>query len=898
MVTATLAPPNIPDSNASTPKRTLNSPAPFPAAKKRRSYEDRNTNGGGSSINTTLRRGHPEQLVSIVSSPAHTSRDEASDVSMSSPGPLKSSFKSATSNTITTSSMPGSPSEGDKKGMYSDYVVNALDDRARGKESSYLELVSQFRSPSPKSLSSAPPIGLLQMLLHSLSNVASRLDRRNHAALVDGILTLPWATMGGDAFARIWMRFVCTLCSARSEWVGEVLSRAVKGLSYRSDWRSLAFVTSGTSNSRPTRRIIYSRIHSLLRSLLSLIPTLPTQLAPLVLKHFPHKREGVKEHVVYVRNIFEMCEYADELRTGVLECVLGRGVEFDVEIQIELDELEEAEADLEEMTTSSDVDTKEQDSQKGEVQDDLDVFDKPIDEDSSSDDDDNDNDNDTDSEEGLEDIGSDDEADEKTNARSQSDRERTKQIRLLVDKLDVIMQTMFQQLEAADTRYLRICKGLDRLDHGMTPARAITLRNDQFSELMHIFTKTLLPTFKCRHVQFLLFWFSSLDQDFSDLFLGLLLSKAIYGNARKDEERSEETPMIMRVAAASYVASLVSRAKYINKRDARTVMLNLCAFLEAHLDAYGNGWLGSDEYVQKMDDSTVVGPNSLFYAVCQACLYIFCFRWRDLQVSTCEGDAEEGSEDDLDASEIEEVGFPSSMASTSKWCEGLDVIKRAITSNLNPLANCSSAVAEQFAGVAQYTGFMYCWSLIEKNNRNIAPTSSSKGSSGVKASLPRSESTDTILTTIESTVKKQQQQQQQQQQQGSLDDRSASASSRKELDSFFPFDPYRLRASTKWVEPLYREWSDVAPDGMLDDDEDDEEEEAEDENVDDDDDGESSSDSVVQLKSNRNALKIPKAKKSSKYSRFGSSSASTNDDPIARSLNSLEAMSISPFRGR
>lgn len=622
-----------------------------------------------------------------------------------------------------------------------------------------------------------------------------------------------------------------------------------------SDWRSLAYNPTGTSSSRPTRRIIYSRIHSLLRSLLSLIPTLATQLAPLVLNHFPHKREDVKEHVVYIRNIFEMCEYADELRPGVLECVLGRGVEIDVEIQIELDELEEAEADLEDLTVGSEGDMRELTGERDDVGNEIDPFDMPIDEDSQSEDGDED---DSGSEEGLEGIQSEDDIEPDVVEKSSKERERTTQIRKLVDKLDAIMEAMFRQLEATDTRFLRVCKGLNPEDIVLTPARAISLRNDQFTELMHIFTRTLLPTFKCRHVQFILFWFSSLDRDFSDLFLGLLLSKAIYASPRIDDERGgtvEEVPMIMRVAAASYVASLVSRAKYINKRDARTVMLNLCAFMEAHLDAYGSGLLGSTAYMQRMDDSTVVGPNSLFYAVCQACFYIFCFRWRDLQLGASEGD----DEGEGDGSEADDA-HPSPMA--PKWCEGMDVIKRAIMSNLNPLANCSAPVAEQFAGVAQLTGFLYCWSLIERNSRGTVPAKT--------ASLVRSDSDGTVSTPVDAPTSRQ--------------NGSANASTiKRDLDSFFPFDPYRLRSSTKWIEPLYREWSDVAPDGMIDDDDDDGEKESE-----------SSSDDSDSAPT-RNALKIPRARRSARPDRFTSSSASTNDDQVAQSL---EAMSISPFRPR
>lgn len=42
-----------------------------------------------------------------------------------------------------------------------------------------------------------------------------------------------------DAFASMWIRFVCSLVSARGEWLVNVLTRSIKGLSYR-EWRSLS----------------------------------------------------------------------------------------------------------------------------------------------------------------------------------------------------------------------------------------------------------------------------------------------------------------------------------------------------------------------------------------------------------------------------------------------------------------------------------------------------------------------------------------------------------------------------------------------------------------------------------------------------------------------------------
>jgi RNA polymerase I-specific transcription initiation factor RRN3 len=90
----------------------------------------------------------------------------------------------------------------------------------------------------------------------------------------------------------------------------------------------------------------------------------------------------------------------------------------------------------------------------------------------------------------------------------------------------------------------------------------------------------------------------------------------------------------------------------------------------------------------------------------------------------------------------------------------------------------------QFARVAQATGFVYVFPLIDANRRReFVPTTP----------LPPG-----ILPPVP--------------------DRAA-----QDLHSFFPFDPYKLPKSASYIEPVYREWSAVAIDGDEEEDEDEEE---------------------------------------------------------------------------
>ncbi|MCO5589639.1 hypothetical protein L7F22_043607 [Adiantum nelumboides] len=862
----------------------------------------------------------PSDEITPLASPITNIMKLDNDVQRStSPSVLKSSLKPTTPNlvdAVKASIGSDSPSESDKRGFYFDYVKKALADKMRGQDKEYLELITQFNLPSQGSTSSAPPpIGLLQMLLHALTGVASKLDRRNHHALVNAILTLPWATMGGDIFARTWIRFVCTLCSGRSEWVSEVSARAIKGFSYRSDWRSMSYAPAASgSTSKPTRRLIYGRIHTLLRSLLSLIPTLPSQLAPLIQRHFPHKADGIREHVVFVQNMFEICEYADELRPNVLELVIGRSVEIDVEIQIELDELEEAEADLED----ADLDG----IQDSHLISDFDLLDKPLDADSDSDDEGDDSEDDA---AGLDDLDSDgdDDLDELRNGKVQPERERIKQVRQLAEKLDAMMSTLFRNMESMDRRYSNASKGISAT-YDLSPARAITLRNEQFGNLLRIFERTLLPTFKSRHVQFLLFWCASLEKSYSETFIGMLLNKAIYTNSGDEFDPEtgwrikEGSPVVMRIAAASYLASLVARAKFVDGQDARIIMSNLCAFLDAHMNAHSQGLLASQSPLG-LELEALSGPHAMFYAVSQACLYIFCFRWRDLHSTDDVAEQDEDTSDDDE--ETTGYGNKANMDGSGRvhWSNGMESIKRAILSQFNPLAHCSATVVRQFASVARLTNFMYCWNIIERNSRSSSrrhdggstPTlSRSNSMSSLHSPAPaRSNSTSTVTSTFVSAP-------------GLHEHSSANSptgqstftppsSASNDIDSFFPFDPYRLRESTKWVEPLYREWSDVAPEGMI---EESESEDDDDEKLDEDDDdadsassGGSSNEDVTPSRTKpigttRTGLTIPnglrhKPYKPSKLSNahasqsFGASVSTDDSSSVARSL---EAMSISP----
>lgn len=193
----------------------------------------------------------------------------------------------------------------------------------------------------------------------------------------------------------------------------------------------------------------------------------------------------------------------------------------------------------------------------------------------------------------------------------------------------------------------------------------------QFHTLLSIFDRTILPTFKSRYTQFLIFWYTSLNPEFSDIFQGMLVDRALF---QKSSDVHNSTPAVSRAAAASYIGSFVSRASFVDRDAARRVVGVLCEFMRVHLD-------GVEELIRiEGGYSAGIGgytQNSVFYAVAQAVFLIFCFRWRDLQ-EDIEGEGEDyflGGQGDRGKKE---------------WMPQLSVLRRVVLSVLNPLKVPSS----------------------------------------------------------------------------------------------------------------------------------------------------------------------------------------------------------------
>lgn len=361
--------------------------------------------------------------------------------------------------------------------------------------------------------------------------------------------------------------------------------------------------------SRPT---IHDRVHYALQFILDLVPTAAfSTLFPALVAEFPHKSEKKQAHMSYLRNLLRVTEYAPALRGKVLAMLIDRVIKVDVEIQVDLEDLEEEEGEeLEAEITGKRLENIED---AAEIRD-------------------------GDNTDGEEEYDGDLESDAVAN------------IKETVDKLDSMLQILFGYY----SRSFPLKSTEDPTMHSI----------DTFELLLRSFDTTVLPTYRSRYTQFLLFWASQKSPRFSDQFCVSILEKAL------DNSRPQGT----RQAAAAYIASFVARAKLMPQKDVRAVVRLICRWLEAFVDERSLECRGPD-----------VSRWGGFYSVCQAVMYIFCFRWRDLK---------EDEEDEFGI--VEE-----------RWTSGLEVLGKVITSRFNPLKVQVLALAALYLPSKLFTGHLF-----------------------------------------------------------------------------------------------------------------------------------------------------------------------------------------------
>ncbi|KAJ0421931.1 RNA polymerase I-specific transcription initiation factor RRN3 [Aspergillus carlsbadensis] len=561
-------------------------------------------------------------------------------------------------------------------------VRRAIQRHVSGGDSEAYDRVKEIFAIDPRrrdSLNVPTHNTLKHHLMGLLSNVAA-LDRSCNG-LVQTVLRNEW--LGRDeSYVKLYIRFLGNLAAAQGSYLGAVLTMLTN---YMGALPKGTGKLPGYPHVHPA--LAYERVHMALRHVIQLIPSGSGSLSPILSSQFPFDTDSAKANIAYTKNIIKVINYAPELQADILALITEKLVKIDVQIQVDMEDLEDEEGEdvLHDVSPESVMFAEEVDEDEDEDDDNASVL----------------------SDESIE-----------------QDSGRLKTIKENILKLDGMIDTLFEYYAPPFT------------------SGTLDDKENALELLLSHFQTIILPTYRSRHSQFLLFHFSQSSPLLVDRFATTCV-QIIFSKAH---------PAIMRQSAAAYLASFVARGAHISGEVVRDVF----DLLGTHL----NNLRLDYEPSCRGPDLRRFGP---FYSTAQALLYIFCFRWRDLTTAAIDGD----THDQIDDLEPEDITFPPTVK---------DILHKAIHSKLNPLKVCSPAIVSQFARMSQHLNLIYVFTILETNKRLRMTTYRNLSALA-----------DPRFSQVEREIR-------------------AGDDLGYQLDAYFPFDPYQLPRSRRWLESDYVHW--------------------------------------------------------------------------------------------
>ncbi|CAN6215847.1 unnamed protein product [Urochloa humidicola] len=232
----------------------------------------------------------------------------------------------------------------------------------------------------------------------------------------------------------------------------------------------------------------------------------------------------------------------------------------------------------------------------------------------------------------------------------------------------------------------------------------------EFDILKTIFRKGVLKVHKSKFAQFIMFYACSLDPEICGLDFALFLT---------DIFTKKEDDAIARMSAVSYVGSYLSRARFISADTVVAILKRLVDWCVDHCER------------QKGKHTRTKNPveHKIFYASCQAVMYVLCFRLRSI------------------------MDYPNLKSQLFKMN-----IRSILMDPLEPLKACLPSIVNEFLRQAKAARLFNASVDLELEDRIESDLSKAFG--GVNR-----------------------------------------------LDMFFPFDPYLLKKSDRYIRPNFEFWS-------------------------------------------------------------------------------------------
>ncbi|KAL3657786.1 hypothetical protein V7S43_017357 [Phytophthora oleae] len=346
----------------------------------------------------------------------------------------------------------------------------------------------------------------------------------------------------------------------------------------------------------------------------------------------------------------------------------------------------------------------------------------------------------------------------------------SRQVDEMADKLDQMMLIMFEHIEqsAASSSAPESSEGIAATE-GSNGEKDVDVRQAAliFKYLLKVFEHSILNTHRSKYPQFLLFYVCRMDPQFQDVFISQLLATSL----------DPHTPPTTRQSCGAYLASFLARAKYISVAYLQKALYHLLKWLHDQMDIYdathqeqqdgeeaNDGETATDREERLLEEMETTSERSfqesIFISSLQTVCYMICFR--GLEIAT--------SDDGAGYEFLRTLGWERLLVTNSGYC---------------PLAYCQQTVATEFLNLVEAFDLV-SEECLERVDQAIGTVSASASKSA--KSMERSKK-PTAGSAPASTLLGQ----------------------RQPLETFFPFDPYLLRRSFRYIGPLYLYWKHADP---------------------------------------------------------------------------------------
>ena len=120
--------------------------------------------------------------------------------------------------------------------------------------------------------------------------------------------------------AHAYCNFLIYLVSANADFLTASLRHLSQNLLYRPELHSVL-------------DSLHDLLHATLLNICRCVPSASSALFPFLLDAYPHKSHAVTAHKVFLKNLLRISEYCPELRDRILETIVDRLIQIDVEIK-------------------------------------------------------------------------------------------------------------------------------------------------------------------------------------------------------------------------------------------------------------------------------------------------------------------------------------------------------------------------------------------------------------------------------------------------------------------------------------------------------------------------------------------------------------------------------------